>query len=406
MIVLLIMVGLLTIVGVAAATPADIPSPFEEVLYLTDTSVLGDGISALYRVEIDEANGRANLTLLPSGVLNLEHVDVLAATPDGARLYFLDDGPPRLYTEALYGYYDVASASVHMIGAITVDGNPQVSFDQAAFSPDGVLYAANTATEHLYELDTASPIATDLGEVVNQATGMSLNLSGADIAFTADGEFFLWINLGNTGAPRGLYTVSLPANNGVIDAHYIGTSTTNDSFTGIAFRANGFGDMVASSTDDRLHIHSKIDGDDVTDPLDMYLDGAEFNSFNGDMSNGPLVLCTRAPKYWLSNSWEGATVSILGATVDEALWHDIFQSATAGNFSYLFMMLTVSELNTNDATGIPIIDEIEGWMAGQDLVNSDGTLNWDKPFDSNQQRDTARNYVLSLVQFTKSNVCR
>ncbi len=61
----------------------------EERSYFSDVLKVGDGKSAIYSVELDADNNKALLTLLPSGLVNYEHIDALAASPDGKVLWLI-----------------------------------------------------------------------------------------------------------------------------------------------------------------------------------------------------------------------------------------------------------------------------------------------------------------------------
>jgi hypothetical protein len=401
---LLLTIGLLAVVMVASAQIQS-ADPFVENLYYSDTGSETDGTSSLYHVDLDTASGHAILTLLPGGLLNFNHVDVIAVTPDGATLYFIDSGPSQLLPSTM-GSYEFATGLVETIGLVTLNGTNLTGFDQAAFSPLGTLYATSTLDNNLYSLDLATAAATLVGPVINGATAVPLDIGGGDIGFGADGTMYLWINLATAGAPRGLYTLTVPPAPGDVMASYVGESTDLDFFNGMAIRANGYGDIAASSFDDLIHLHGKDTGNDVADPFPMYLNGAPFDATGGDMSNGALALCLRTLKYWATNSWNGQVVTIVGVDVDQTLGYEIFGNISSDNFSRLISQLVVAKLNVNNSTGVDPIDEIESWLADQGLVNPDGSLNYSKPFVSRGQRVTANQYFNLLVLFNNKYKCR
>jgi hypothetical protein len=282
----------------------------EEVLYLVDTGTGRpqddvDNKSYLYRVEIDETGGQAILIPLPmtggvAGELEgYNRVDALASTPDGARLYFIDTDfeagvTPPLDKNAFLAYYDLATATVVPVGEISEDGAPVIGIDQAAFSPDGSFYITNTYNDTLHVLDPETAQATLIGQLVHAGNGTVLNVAGSDIAFSSDGTFFIWINRTNGDALRGLYTISLPAENGVVNATYLGGLDPADDrpYRGLALRGNGNGDLVAYTQAPTIRVVSKIDGSTVLD-LPMFLENGdpfpteEQNA--GDMSIGPFT---------------------------------------------------------------------------------------------------------------------
>ncbi len=266
--------------------------PMEEILYLSDTAQLDDGISHLFRVVLDETSERANLILLPAGEVNYNHVDTLASTPDGGRLYFVDDGTePRDIAASVLAYYDLSDDTVHEIGVIQAGGQNVIRINQAAFSPDGVLYITSALDEKLYTLDPETAEAFEVGLVVNQDTRATVNIAGADIAFSAEGTFYLWTNASRNGAPAGLYKLNLPPEDGTVMATLVAIAADPHEVRGLALRENGNGDLVASTAADEIHIHSRNDGALIKILL-LYLDDAPFDARAGDMSIGPFISFT------------------------------------------------------------------------------------------------------------------
>lgn len=260
--------------------------PMEEILYLSDTALIDDGISHLFRVVLDEANERANLILLPAGEVNYDHVDTLASTPDGSRLYFVDDGAePREIAISTLAYYDLSDDSIHEIGVVQAGGQNLIRINQAAFSPDGVLYITSALDEKLYTVDLDTAEAFEVGLVVNQETGTTVNITGADIVFSAEGSLYLWTNASKNGAPATLYLLKLPPENGLVMATFIGVAADEHVVRGLALRDNGNGDLVVSTDADDIHIYSRQDGT-LIKTLPLYLDDAPFDARAGDMSIG------------------------------------------------------------------------------------------------------------------------
>jgi hypothetical protein len=282
----------------------------KDVLYLVDTGKGrpqqdNDNKSYLYRVEIDEEESRAVLIPLPiaggvAGELEgYNRVDALASTPDGSRLYFIDtdfeaDVLPLTDKPADLAYYDLATATVVHVGGITVDGVPAIGIDQAAFSRDGTFYVSNTYEDTLYTLDPETAELTLVGTLVREETGAVLDVSGSDIAFSADGTLYIWVNRTRGEAPRGLYTLALPAEDGVVNATYLGGEEGSDSrpYRGLALRGNGTGDLVAYTQAPTIRVVSKEDGTTVLD-LPMFLEnGDPFPTEDqnaGDMTIGPFA---------------------------------------------------------------------------------------------------------------------
>jgi hypothetical protein len=236
---------------------------------------------------IDEVAGRANLFLLPNGEVNYDMVVAMGLTPDGSRLYFANSnkGVP-----SVLAYYDLATATVHEIGQLKVGGQTMIQIHQMSFSPAGTLYITAIRTEKLYTVNLDTAVATEVGVVVNQATGVSLNIDGADIAFKRDGRLYLWINIAKTGSPRGTYLVNPQPVLGKVNATFLSNPTQEThQFRGLAFRFGGTGNLVGSEAGDRIHVHNPETGNNVVPPMPLYLNGQIFDARGGDMSTGPFL---------------------------------------------------------------------------------------------------------------------
>jgi hypothetical protein len=400
----MVLLSTLVFAGTASAD-TDVTDPYVEIIYYTDTLGFGDGMSQLFRVSIDEVGGMATLIPLANGTLPYDHVDVLAATPDGDRLYFVNAGASQLLPGTL-GYYEVDTALVQEIGMIMVGATPLNGLDQSSISPANVMYVTNTLNDSLYTVDMATAEATLVGQVVNQATGVVVNISGGDIAFAEDGTLFMWANAARTGAPRGLYTLGLVPSGGQVMGSHIGEGSTNDFFNGLAVRANGLGDLVGSSSDGYFHLHSKVTADDVTTPLPMYMDGMPFAAEGGDLTTGKIGICTLPWKWWLNNSWDGQEVTVLGVVIGETDGKVIMNNLRGGDYSLIISELIVAKLHVNNSTGITEIDNAEAWLATRDLVNPDGTLDWTKSITGEADIMMYRTLFRALVAFNRVNLCR
>lgn len=109
-----------------------------------------------------------------------------------------------------------------------------------------------------------------------------------------------------------------------------------------------------------------------------------------------LTLDNHSKGYWKNHSWEGTTLTLLGVTIDEASGKMILWNARGNNFSMLFAQLIAAELNTNGSTAlvIPEIEEAKIFLQAVedeygDVVLDDGTLNWERPFDTEEQKAEA-----------------
>ncbi|HUT25891.1 MAG TPA: DUF4214 domain-containing protein, partial [Sumerlaeia bacterium] len=115
--------------------------------------------------------------------------------------------------------------------------------------------------------------------------------------------------------------------------------------------------------------------------------------------------------YWKNHDWgEGTSVTILGVAVDETLGKEILWGARANNFSMLFAQLVTAKLNVNASSTIviPAIDEAEAFLQsveteyGDVVIEEDGgglTLNWDREFDTKDQKREATSFLGALMHF-------
>jgi len=147
-----------------------------------------------------------------------------------------------------------------------------------------VLYITHTPTDTLFTVNTYTAEATEVGPVVDQATGQTVNIQGADIAFTADGSLYLITNLNTTA----IYQLTLPVGPGVVSATMLSPTGDNHRVRGMAVRANGYGDLVASTQADELHVIDRTTGVDRGMILPLYWNGSIFDANTGDMSTGKL----------------------------------------------------------------------------------------------------------------------
>lgn len=96
-----------------------------EVRYFSDVVGIGDSISRLYRVTLDPATNRADLTLLKELGMNVtgqrfDQAFAIAATPDGTRVYAIDSFVPGYGNgSGRLGYYDIAAGTSTEPAAVT-----------------------------------------------------------------------------------------------------------------------------------------------------------------------------------------------------------------------------------------------------------------------------------------------
>ncbi len=192
----------------------------------------------------------------------------------------------------------------------------------------------------------------------------------------------------------------------MVTATLLGPTGDNHRVRGLSVRANGYGDLVAATQADEVHIVDKETGADIIQSLPLYWNGSPFDMINGDMSTGGMLLCNSPKHWWETNSWDGLRVTVVGVPVDETLGKEIMVKAHWANFSKMVAQLVTAKLNVNNATGLAEIDDAEAWLAQQGLVQADGTLDWDKPFDSREQQNAAFRFFVSLRKFNESNTCQ
>ena len=401
-----------------------------ESLFLSDSAGPVDGVSYLFKVHIDPAMDRANLEPLPNGTLPYNQVDAIAGTPDGSTIYFVDKYSTNIapggdyYGTGTLGAYDVASASYHAIGLLhDASGAIVPGIVLAGCSPSGTLYVASQNTDYIYTVDVSTALATPLGRAYNQATGTLIHELGADLAWTADGTTYLWTNTSNgAGAPSGMYRLALPSTPGDIEATYIG-GMPGDFFTGIAIRGNGLGCLAGSSRDDHIHSQSLSSAqDNPGSPYLMYLGGVRYDYNYGDMSNGPMVLCTRTIGYYKNHDWYygspdyPATLTLCGVGITQNGNEDPFAEAgqpflngegydkrpNATDFSMLIAQLIAAKLNTGGSACLTWMDEIEKWLCEQGVV-ADGRIQFHMRFSSFCQMLKAHVYACQLARFNEEN---
>lgn len=279
-----------------------------ETLYLSDSAVKGDGKTYLFEVELDGTTGRANLTLLPAatnlalgaGEIPFEQVDALACTPDGTKLYAIDKPTTKL------GYWDLTDDTWHEVANTGIS-----ECVLAAFDAGGTLYAASDATDSLYTVDTTSAASTLVGVIKKDGT-TTVNVSGADIVFGSGPTLYLWANTAGA-APRGLYTLALPASGDVVTATHLGEGDVGSYFTGLAIRGGGAGDLVGSTHEDEVFEVDKTNGNTLT-TYAMYKDGSPYDYEYGDMTIGELEVPVEPELYDICGykyaDWEGELIPL------------------------------------------------------------------------------------------------
>ena len=369
------LIGLSVILIFASGARTDlVPSQGKnEMLYLSDTGERYDGVTTLFRVDLNTTTGNADLTALPDagygpGVIPFDQVVAFGCTPDGTQIYCIESEVTSQFYHYL-GVYDIESSTFHFLGPLVgMDFRTQ----QAAFSLDGFLFIGNATDDELWAVDIDPLSSTYLqvsriGAILNQMTNMPPNIAGADIVFAADGSPFLWVNNERSGAPRGLYSLVIPEIPGsVVWASHLG-QTEAAQFTGMAIRANGYGDLVGSITSplDSILVIDRKTGTEIAS-YPMYRDGLPYTVYQfGDMSVGPQWLCNKTIGYWKNHAWQGVGVTICDILIQEGEGKDILWSARGNNYSMLFAQLIAAKLNTNNSTGIAEIESAESYICAK-----------------------------------------
>jgi hypothetical protein len=344
-----------------------------EVLYLSDTGKIYDGKTTLFRVDLKATTGTADLLALPDvgygpGAIPFDHVVAFGCNPDGTKIYCIESEISSPYFHFL-GVYDIESSTFIVLGLLEdMDFRTQ----QAAFSPDGFFYIGNASKDELWVVDTdpGSPTylqVSRVGEILNQATSIPPNVAGADIVFASDGSLFLWVNNGRWGAPRGLYSLVIPeAADSVVWATHLGQLNAA-RFTGMAIRANGYGDLIGSITSpmDSIFVIDRATASEIAS-FPMYKDGLPYTIYRfGDMSVGPQRLCNKTKGYWKNHSWMDVGITICDILVEEEEGKKILWNARGRNYSMLFAQLIAAKLNTNNSTGIAEIDDAESYICAR-----------------------------------------
>jgi hypothetical protein len=378
-----------------------------ETIYITDVGPGTDGKSSLYSVKLDETAGRANLTLL--GTIPFNEAEAAAVSPDGSKVFIIDKfvNEPTVYNgSGRLGYFEVSSRSWYEIGPVTLGNGIVEGIAQAAFSPvDGKLYCASDITDSLYTVDPSTGQATLLGRL--RFGGRNINATGGDLAFTASGILYFYANF-NSDTPRGMYILNLPAVNGTVASTYAGAGPASGLFTGMAFRFNGYGDLLAASGRDILDLNSY--NANLVSTYPMYLNGAPLPKYYcGDMAGGPDQTPRKSIGYWKRHSWDGATVILKCACckpvlIDEALGKQILCNARGTDLSMLFAQLIAARLNTMNIPGFPEIDKALAFLCKLNAI-CDGTANWQKPFASCEQRREAAALWEALDRFNSRYEC-
>ena len=379
--------GLLAFVGIAACdqsdsllgpiTPTD--AAFSHVLeaneqiYLIENGEVGTGFSTLYFVEL--TGGEAQLTPLVQLPAGYEQAHV-GATPNGSKVFAVNREGSRDI-----GYYDAATHAFVDVGEVTgIAGADQTVL--VAFAPDGQLYLAGQNTDHLYRISDplTSQAADDMGD-------MGIDLLGADIAFAADGTFFVWSN-----ATGSLYTVEVGAE---ITTTLIGGDNT--WITGLALRDAGMGDLLGSDrVTNNIDQISKTDGTVITSypmMIEATLGGGDWVAYDhiwGDMSVGELFVeqdgCTLTQGYWKNHPDDWPTTQPGNAFFDWGMsWMDVLNEQPKGDAEIILAhQYIAAALNVESGATAPagdLLSTVEDYFSGATTADRDTLIMWAEALD-------------------------
>jgi hypothetical protein len=261
--------------GRAAAAPGNVT----ETIYLSDSGQPGDTFGTrLFSVDLDDTASTATLTLLTTAPdAEFPKVDAIAATPDGTLVYLFDKTTARL------GEYDTSAGTFSDLGVVSFEdaGGASIATPDdvvlATYTLGGEFVLGSQGDDTIYTLDVGTLTATERVVV----TGMDLN--GADFAFDANGDLFVYTNDGGGQ----LFTVDLATG----AATSVGPS--GRTLTGLSVRDGGLGDLVGSSkSDDALIVLDKSSGSPGT-VFDLQdAQGNDYVLGSGDLAIGRLVDAT------------------------------------------------------------------------------------------------------------------
>jgi hypothetical protein len=212
---------------------------------------------------------------------NQAHIGV---TPNGEQLWAINrndvggGGWPA-------GYVDLTQASRPFTYVGQIQGLGSNGIVMAAFSPEGDLMVANQLGNTIYRVNPSTLAVTG-------SWGVDINLDGADIAYNAAGELFIYTNdrafSTTNGDERGLYRITLGAlagGVGTATAVRVGPRPEALFFTGLAFRAAGTGNLVMSNAvnDVIQEVNPATGAFGTTYPF--YLNGTPYDHQFGDMAS-------------------------------------------------------------------------------------------------------------------------
>jgi uncharacterized repeat protein (TIGR01451 family) len=265
----------------------------------------------------------------------------IGATPDGAEIWVVQNSRGDGTANAV-GVFNVADSTFADRGEITGIGGQGLVM--AGFNPQGQLFVGNQRSDRIYRLNTSTTPVSVTGEWrvrIEHADGAVLDMDGADIAFNAQGQLFIYTNrASNTGLYR-VTSLPEPPAGGTGDAIVTFIANHGDFFTGLAFRAAGTGNLVMSGNINNRLLEVPTTGSTPTVEYTMRLNGALFDHRFGDMTTGRLFV--PAPDLTITKE-AGSTLVQVGSPI---------------TFS-----ITVDNTGPVAATNVVVTDQLPGQVQG------------------------------------------
>ncbi|OFC69247.1 hypothetical protein [Alteromonas confluentis] len=341
---------------------------FEEKIYFSDTMQKFDGVSTIYRIELD--TNAETATLIPlqinensDGIAEYDHIDVLASSTDGNTLWMINS----LYAESTELLkYNVQSTSLESIGLVSWDGpEAEGDADQAAVAPNGDLYITRKYSNFVYRLDTTTAQAEFIGEVTDT------NLNGGDISFGRNGVLYM-------KNYAGLFILDIEnVSEQNIPAEMIGTSGV--FYTGLANRDGGYGNLLVSNREDSTFEEVSPDSGLILKSYIMLTEsGAPYShQLGGDMATGPFQTCNRNVDFWKNNSWRDQSITINGLHIDEIVgrfgtksegrepYNGMLWNTRNYTYSKVYAQLIAAKLNTFNSSNSSLINSAESFLRGK-----------------------------------------
>jgi len=416
------------------------PALSAEPLFLSERLGINTEPSALFEVNLDNS-GIAQLTALPAlaecdldndgeasiaecpssvggpGEVPIIRLVAMALTPDGNRLYLADSSD-----FARLGYYDLEFLTQTGTGRWVQTGNITdesgmlvLGSVQAAFSANGDLYIVSGITEQMYLVDPQSAAATSFGNVLDSATLLPLDISGADIAFDADGQLWLWNN------PEGLFSIEIDQITGQVIAELVGNFSVNDTITGLVFADNGNGNPLASALGSDAIFELDLDSETVIGQFQASGDLLDLTA--GDMASGVVSFCGNRTIGYYKTHMYGPASDILNdvelsmcsgnLTLDALQMDAILKHARGKNISMLIAQFIGAKLNCDFAgdglfnnncgiSGYTLIETAENFICNLGSVNQgdvSGPGWWKADFADRAEKAAATDIARQLDEF-------